>query len=125
MGQAAPNLNLPKDASRIAMQLTPSSVALAVTVDATVSASTEITLNTATTFLRVYAADKDIYMKWGTADVTASNFDEIIPANQIVDFIVPVDPTAAPSGTNGLGTKFTAVNFIERAATATLIVIEK
>jgi hypothetical protein len=50
-------------------------------------------------------------MKWGTADVTVSNFDEVIPAGQIRDFLVPSGETA--------------VNFIEREASATLVVIEK
>ena len=109
---------LPRDDNRIAAQLTPRATALAVTVDATISASTEITLNASTTFIRVYAADKDIYMKWGTADVTASAFDEIIPANQICDFFVPPQSATNP-------TLMTAVNFIERAATAFLCVIEK
>lgn len=91
--------------------LAPDRVALARTRNATISSSVEITLNAATTFIRVYAKDKDIYLKWGTDDVSVSNFDEVIPANQICDFYVP-------SG-------FTAVNFIEAAATATLICIEK
>lgn len=108
--------SLPRDANRIAAQLSPASVALARTVDATISASTEITLNASTSFIRVYAIDKDVYMKWGTADVTASNFDEVIPANQICDFFVPLE-----SGP----TLYTAVNFIERAATGGIIVIEK
>lgn len=99
-----------------AKNLTPSKIALARTVDATISGSTEIALNSLTTFIRVYAIDKDVYMKWGTDDVTAANFDEVIPANQICDFYVPVE-----SGT----TLYTAVNFIERAATGGLIVIEK
>lgn len=96
--------------------LTPNKIALARTVDATISSSTEITLNALTTMIRVYAIDKDVYMKWGTDDVTAANFDEVIPANQICDFYVPVS-----SGT----TLYTAVNFIERAATGGIIVIEK
>ena len=70
-----------------------------------------MTLNAATTFISVYAITKDIYFKWGTADVTAANFDEVIPAGQIRDFIVP--------------DAITAVNFIEREASATLIVVEK
>lgn len=94
-----------------ALKLTPDVVALARTVDATISASTEVTLNVATSFVSVYAIAKDIYMKWGTADVTASNFDEVIPAGQIRDFLVP--------------DSVTAVNFIEREASATLIVVEK
>ncbi len=93
------------------VQLSPASVSLARTVDTTISASTEITLNSATTFIRVYATSQDVYLKWGTADVTASNFDEVIPANQICDFFVP--------------TAITAINLIERTATAGVVVIEK
>ncbi len=113
---------LPRDGNQIAAQLTPPSIALARTVDATISASTEITLNAATTFLRVYAIDKDVYMKWGAADVTASNFDEVIPANQICDFFVPIDETTS---TPSVPVFYTAVNFIERAATGGIIIIEK
>lgn len=108
---------LPKDANSSTLQLSPSSATLARTIDATISASTEITLNAATTFIRVYALDKDVYMKWGVDDVTAANFDEVIPANQICDFMVPIE--TQPS------TLYTAVNFIERAATGGVIVLEK
>lgn len=93
------------------LQLTPSVAALARTLDATISASTEIVLNTATTYLEVYAIAKDVYLKWGADDVTASNFDEVIPAGQIREFIVPDGSTA--------------INLIEREAGATVIVIEK
>ena len=93
------------------LQLTPDVVALARTVDSTISSSTEITLNKATSILRVYAITKDVYLKWGTDDVTAANFDEVIPAGQILDFLVP----------NGQ----TAINLIEREAGSTVIVIEK
>lgn len=93
------------------LQLTPDVVALARTVDNSISGSTEITLNTATTYIEVYAIAKDVYLKWGTADVTASNFDEVIPAGQIREFLVPEN--------------ITAINLIEREASATVIVIEK
>jgi hypothetical protein len=93
------------------LQITPDVVALARTVDATISTSTEITLNVETTMLRVYAIAQDVYLKWGTDDVDATNFDEVIPAGQIVDLKVP----------NGQ----TAINLIERASAATVIVIEK
>lgn len=89
----------------------PDVLALARTVDATISSSTEITLNKETTFVQVYAIAKDVYLKWGTADVTASNFDEIIPAGQVKTYMVP-------SG-------ISALNVIEREATATVIIIEK
>jgi hypothetical protein len=101
------------------MPLAPARVALASTVDASVSGSTEITLNAATTFIRVYAKSQDVYMKWGTTDVTASNSDAIIPAGQIVDFVLPVNQGALP-----LGTLYTAVNFIEETAGAKLTVYE-
>ena len=90
---------------------TPDVVALARTVDDTISASAEITLNKQTSIIRVVVAAKDVYLKWGTANVTAANFDEIIQADTYMDFLVPEN--------------ITAVNFIERAATATLVVIEK
>lgn len=93
------------------LQLTPDVVALARTVNASISASAEITLNPATSYIRVYAIAKDVYLKWGTADVTASNFDEVIPAGQVIDLLVPDGQTA--------------INVIEREAGATVIVIEK
>lgn len=107
--------SIPVDGDHGKVQLTPRSIALAQTVDSSISSSTEITLNAATTFIRVYAITQDIYMKWGTADVSSSNFDEVIPANQICDFYVPLETT----------TFYTAVNFIERTSSATLVVIEK
>ena len=90
---------------------TPDVPALARTVDATISASTEIVFNLATSIIRVYAIAKDVYLKWGVADVTASNFDEVIPAGQVMDFFVPENQVA--------------INLIEREAGATVIVIEK
>jgi len=96
---------------RFVTNTTPDVTALARTVDASISSSTEITLNVSTTVIRVYAISKDVYLKWGTANVTASNFDEVIPAGQVFDFIVP----------NGQ----TAINLIEREGGATVIVIEK
>lgn len=103
--------SLPRDDNRVPIQgMGFSSVALAVTYDATISASTEITLNVATKAISVTAIDKPIFMKWGTADATSSAFDYLIPANSTATFSVP-------SGT-------TAVNFLEQAATAVLSVSE-
>ena len=89
----------------------PDVVALARTINSSLSATSEITLNKQTTMLRVYAITKDVYLKWGTTDVTAANFDEVIPAGQILDYKVP----------NGI----TAINLIERESSATVIVVEK
>jgi hypothetical protein len=93
------------------LQLTPDVVALARTVDNSINTTTEIVFNEATSYVEVYAIAKDVYLKWGTADVTASNFDEVIPAGQIREFLVPEN--------------ITAMNVIEREAGATVIVIEK
>jgi hypothetical protein len=93
------------------LKVTPSVPALARTVDPTISASTEITLNAATSFISVYAFVKDVYLKWGTDDVTASNFDEVIPAGQIINFLVP--------------SAITALNVIERESGAGVVVLER
>lgn len=82
---------------------------LAVTYDATVSGSTTVTFNAATSYIEVTALLKGIFMKWdGTA--TSSSFDEFI----------------APESTRGYSTAGHATaQFIEEAASAHLVVIEK
>ncbi len=84
---------------------------LAATYDATISASTEITLNAKTTVLVVHAIGNMVLLKWGADDVTTSNFDEAVPtgATRIIK---------VPAGT-------LAVNLIQAAATANVAVIEK
>lgn len=99
------------------LETTPAVIALEETYDATISASTEITLNAATTLIEVAAIDKTILLKWGTGDASTSDFDEVIPLNNVRQFYVPIDSST--------GVKYTAVNFIEQAATAILVCIEK
>jgi len=94
----------------------PTSKPLAVTYDATISGSTQITLNAKTTGIEVTAIDKTILMKWGTTDVSTTDFDHAIPLNTTRQFVVPIDSST--------GVKYTAVNFIEQAATAILAVSE-
>lgn len=89
----------------------PFGATLAQTYDATISASTEITLNEATTVLIIHAISQMVFLKWGTDDVTSSNFDEAIPANETRILKVP-------AGT-------TAINLIQAAATANVAVVEK
>ena len=102
----------PRDANgQIIPNSVPARQALAVTYDATVSASTEITLNAATEIIEVTALDKAILLNWGTTDASTTAFDEVIAPNTSKLFVVPTDVTA--------------VNFIEQAATAILIVVEK
>lgn len=95
----------------------PAIVSLVETYDATVSASTELTLNAATTMIEVSAIDKTILMKWGTSDASTTDWDEVINLNTTRAFYVPIDSTTK--------VKYTAVNFIEQAATAVLAVSEK
>ena len=83
---------------------------LAVTYDASISASTEITLNTSTTRIEVCAIDKTVLLNWGTTDASTTVWDHAIPLNTVLSFDVP--------------TGVTAVNFIEQAATAILAVAE-
>ena len=82
---------------------------LAVTYDATISSSTQITLNAGTTAIEVTAIDKAILLNWG-ATASTSAFVGVIPANQTKIFTVP-------SGT-------TTANFIEESATAKLVCVE-
>ena len=112
----ANRVSLPKDGNFVSVDLTPAAVALEETYDATVSASTEITLNTATTYIEVAAIDKAVFMKWGTTDASSTDWDVVITANTVRRFFVPID--------NATGALYTAVNFIEQAATAILAVSE-
>lgn len=105
-------ISFPHDSNRVpAPNMTPNGEPVAITYDATISASTEITLNAATTFLEVTAIDKAILLNWGASDASITVFDSVIPANTTRFFFVP--------------TGVAAVNFIEVAATAILVVIEK
>lgn len=85
-------------------------ITLEETYDATISASTSISLTSGTTWIVVSAIDKGIFMKWG-ATASSTDFDEFIVANSTWSFVVP-------TGT-------TTVQFIEESATAKLVVIEK
>lgn len=112
-------ISLPTGENGTKIPLSPATVPLKVTYDTTVSTTTQITFNTATTLIRVAAISQDICLRWGTSAASAATdgFDEIILAGQVFDFAIPI------IGTTGL--LQTAANFIERAASATLIVIEK
>jgi len=78
-----------------------------------------ITLQTGTTFVRVYAISKDVYLKWATADedyCTAGNFDEVIITGSYLDLGIPTQTD---------GKKFTRMTFVGREAGATVVVLEK
>ncbi len=109
-------VSLPKDANGTPIQLVPAKVALATTYDTTISTSTQITFNAATTLIEVTALAQAIFLKWGTTAVTTTNWDNVITAGTTRHFVVPVDTTT--------GFTTTAANFIEQAASGTLCVSE-
>jgi hypothetical protein len=90
--------------------------ALARTVTSSISSDTAITFNTATKVIRVFASSKDIYLKWGTDVCAVNTFDEIIPAGLYLDLAIPLDSSGVP---------YTGCHVVERAASATLVLIEK
>lgn len=98
------------DGNGNAVQLSPAGTALARQIVGTLSSNVAVALGTATKFIRLYTKSQDVYLHWGTA-ATSSNFDEYLPSGQIVDLIVP----------QGQGT----VNFLETAASGTVILIQK
>lgn len=83
--------------------------ALAVTVDATVSAATDLTLNAQTALVRVHAQTKGIYVR-GQATASATAWDWFCPTNQSIDIVIP--------------TGVTVLSFIEESATAKLFCAE-
>lgn len=90
-------------------------VSVARTYDATVSASTEVTFNSASTLIQVTAITAPILLKWGVDDASTSAFDAVISPNESLWFNIPVQTS---------GAIYTAANFIQTAVNAILIVVE-
>ena len=104
-------VGLSRDTHDNALQLTPAKVALAQTRDTDISSSSEITLDTDTRIIEVTAVGGNVYLKYGTDDVTNANFDEFIQKGQTRHYVPPADTTA--------------INLIDDGDSATVIVIEK
>lgn len=88
----------------------PKAPTLEETYDATISASTAITLNTSAETIEVTALLKGVFMKWG-GTASSTDFDEFIAPESTRVYVIP-------DGT-------TTVEFIEEAASARIVVIEK
>ncbi len=86
----------------------PKAPTLVATYDASVSASTAIVFATGTAVIEVSAIDKGIFMKWG-GTASSSDFDEFISANTTRVYAI----------------QGSSAEFIQEAATAKLVVIEK
>lgn len=102
--------SLPRDKNRAVLQLTPPVEALAVTVDASISAATDVTLNANTSFIEVNALVQGVYLKYGTT-ASAADFDEFIQPGMVRHYAIPYGVTS--------------ISVIEQAASATVIIIEK
>lgn len=90
-------------------------VSLAETYDATISTSTEVVFNTSTRLIQVTALTNAVFCKWGTADVTLSDFDVVVPPGQSYFLTVPYQ---------GNGTLYTAINFIESTTSSAVAMCE-
>jgi len=108
--------NVPRDPSGAVLPLTPSNLAIAITYDTTISSSTAVSLNASTSLIEVNALSQGIFMRWG-GTASSSAFDEYIQAGSTRHYAVPINATTK--------VRYTSVEFIEQAASATLIVIEK
>lgn len=102
--------SVPRDGNNAALPLTPNYLALHVTTNASISGSSSVTLQAGTSLIEVNAISQGIYMKW-SATASSSAFDEYIQAGSTRHYVVPPGVTT--------------VQFIQQAASATLVLIEK
>ena len=102
---------LSRDTNNNAVQLSFAKAALAVTNNTAISTSTEITLNANTSLIEVNAIDGNVFLKYGTDDVTSISFDEFILAGSTRHYIIPEN--------------ITAINVIDNGDSAKVIIIEK
>lgn len=103
-------ISIPVDSNNKGIQLTPNVVSIARTYDATISTATSIILNTSTTFIEVSAILKGVFLKYA-ANVSSTDFDEYIPAENTHQYVIP--------------TGVTVISVIEEAVSAHVVVIEK
>lgn len=115
-GKQTIDKKLPRDSDDVPMMLVPPVVALAEVYDTTISASTTVTFNAATTILEVSAITNGIFMKWGGV-ASSSSFDEFIQAGSTRNYVIPNNAST--------GALYTTAQFIEQSAGAALVVIEK
>lgn len=111
---------IPVDDNGKTVPITPRAVALARGIVGTLSSAGTYTFGTTSTFLRAYGASgQDVFLKWGTIAATTTNFDEIIPSGQIVDFYIP-----HAAGSAG-ALPIPQCTLLERSASGTVVFIEK
>ena len=94
----------------------PKAPTLATTYDASINASTSVSLNSGATYIEVTALLKGIFLKWG-GTASSSSYDEFIAPESTRTYIIPTNTLT--------GSRYTTVEFIEEAASAHLVVIQK
>lgn len=106
-------MKIPRDVNGSAVQLTQNTVALQVTKNDSVTTASlvAVTLNAATSLIRVVSLDNGIFLRYQATGVTSTVFDEYVPAFSVIDLVVP----------DGC----TAISFIADEGTARVRVIEK
>lgn len=111
---------LPKDNQNSVAQLVPATTSLATTKNTSISSSTEIVLNAKTTLIEVQALDGNVYLKWGTDNVSSADdgYDEFIQKGNTRHYFVPVED----EDTKEL---YGAINVIDDGDSAGVVIIEK
>lgn len=104
------NPDLAKEREGSMIPLTPDKAALVVTYDTSISTATDITLDANTTFLEINAISEGVFLRY-QATASSSAFDEYIAADTTRHYTVPEGVTV--------------ISVIERAASASVVVIEK
>lgn len=103
--------SLPKDQNGGTVQIVPGKAALAITRDTTISTSTLITLNAATSLIEVSAIGDNVFLLYGTGTASATAFDECVLSGMTRHYSVPFGVTA--------------INVIDNGNGGTVVVIEK
>lgn len=109
-------VQVPKDSAQVSLPIVPSLQSLAVTNNGSLASAASITLQATTSLIEVNTLSQGVYMRWGAVPTTTA-FDEYIQAGFTRHYVVPINPTT--------GLRFTTVQFLQQAASATVIVIEK
>lgn len=104
------SIALPKDGDGEVISPVPVGAALAATIIDSLDTAKDHTLNANAQFVEINAVDEGVYMKYGGTAGTA-DFDEYVPIDSTRRYAVP----------GGV----TVLSFLEQAASATVILIEK
>lgn len=101
---------LPVDQNGNILPIVPAVTALAVTYDPTISAATDISLNSGTTFIEVNAINDGVFLRYA-ATASSTNFDEYIAKDTVRHYARPASVTT--------------ISVIDSGNTGAVVIIEK